>query len=882
MKSSTASATAYLIAESTVLSADTAALASLIPPGAAEICARFVQPRTRAAGRRGNLRRTRLGRAVLDAMERITIPGLRLHYALRKKYLEEAARTALGNGFEQVVVFGAGFDTLAVRLAREFPLVQFIEVDHPATQQAKVAALRDPDKPSNLEFVALELTSARWPAALCATVFEPTRRTLFVAEGLLMYLSAAEVDRLFTFVAGTASGRFLFTFMEQNAEGRIAFRNSTFLVDLWLKLRGEPFKWGVARDGLGEFLDRRGFALSAFADAAELRQRYLTPALAHLTSAEGESIGLADVADVRAGANKNERQNALFGPPSAVFGRGDGGEGPKDDGKHRYQFVRSPRSGRQTFQRITRLFRPLRGLKHLKWANGPHADAPSPPSPLPEKMGEGGRIKTSSRSSPGTTVNDIHSQLNETRVAAVVTPASIEELQAAIRRARLSGLAVCVGGGWHAMGGQQFATGAVLIDMAHLNRVVSFDPDRRSIEVEAGIRWPELVAWLVNEQAGRRDQLGIAQKQTGADRLSLGGALSANIHGRGLTMRPIIGDVESFTLVDAEGELRCCSRTENAELFRLAIGGYGLFGVIVTVNLRLAPRRRVERVVRIEQIENLPELFAARIREGYLYGDFQFATERTSDDFLRCGVFSCYRPVEAAPFETADDQAPQRELSADDWRQLLYLAHIDRQRAFALYSAHYLATDGQVYWSDTHQLSVYLDHYHTELDRQMSAPVKATEMITELYVPRASLTAFMDRVRADFREHEVELIYGTIRLIERDQESFLAWAREDFACVVFNLHVTHDDAGLAKAAADFRRLIDRALALGGSYYLTYHRWATLEQVLAAYPQMPEFLAHKLRYDPTELFQSDWYRAVGPGPGVRGREPGSGGREPVAQ
>lgn len=455
----------------------------------------------------------------------------------------------------------------------------------------------------------------------------------------------------------------------------------------------------------------------------------------------------------------------------------------------------------------------------------------------------------------GHAVNDIHSQLNETRVAEVVAPSSVTELRDAVLHARAIGLPVCVAGGWHAMGGQQFGTGALLIDMVNLNRVAKFDPKRRLIEVDAGIHWPELVAWLVNAQTGQTEQLGIAQKQTGADRLSIGGALSANIHGRGLTMRPFIDDVESFTLVDAEGEVRTCSRTENAELFCLAIGGYGLFGIIATVCLRLVPRQRVQRVVCIEQIENLPALFAERIRDGYLYGDFQFATERDSEDFLRCGVFSCYRAVEPAE----EVPTPQLELSADNWRQLLYLAHTDRRRAFALYSAHYLATDGQLYWSDTHQLSVYLDHYHADLDRQMGALVKASEMITELYVPRASLTAFMDRVRADFREHEVELIYGTIRLIEQDEESFLAWAREGFACVVFNLHVTHDDAGLAKAAADFRRLIVRALELNGSYYLTYHRWATREQILAAYPQMPEFLGQKLRFDPNEVFQSDWYR-----------------------
>jgi hypothetical protein len=74
-----------------------------------------------------------------------------------------------------------------------------------------------------------------------------------------------------------------------------------------------------------------------------------------------------------------------------------------------------------------------------------------------------------------------------------------------------------------------------------------------------------------------------------------------------------------------------------------------------------------------------------------------------------------------------------------------------------------------------------------------------------------------------------------------------------------NLHVDHDEAGLEKARADFRRLIDRAIAFGGSFFLTYHRWAERRQIEACYPQMPEFLRLKRRHDPGELFQSDWYR-----------------------
>jgi hypothetical protein len=132
-------------------------------------------------------------------------------------------------------------------------------------------------------------------------------------------------------------------------------------------------------------------------------------------------------------------------------------------------------------------------------------------------------------------------------------------------------------------------------------------------------------------------------------------------------------------------------------------------------------------------------------------------------------------------------------------------------------------------------------------------------MITEVYLPRARLLDFMAACRRDFRTHRVALIYGTIRAIRRDDETFLPWAAGDRACVVFNLHVGHTDAGLAKARRDFRRIIDRALERGGSFYLTYHRWATPDQLLAGYPRFIDFLRAKRAADPEERFQSQWYR-----------------------
>ena len=205
------------------------------------------------------------------------------------------------------------------------------------------------------------------------------------------------------------------------------------------------------------------------------------------------------------------------------------------------------------------------------------------------------------------TVNDVQSRLNETTVARVVRPSTVAEVQEAVRRARADGLSICVAGARHSMGGQQFLANGVLVDMTGMAQILDLDDERGVVHAQAGIEWAALVPDLIDLQQGRSRQWGIIQKQTGADRLTLGGALGSNVHGRGLTLRPIIADVEWFDIVGPDGELRRVTRDDDPELFRLAIGGYGLFGIMTSVGLRLAPRRKVQRIVELIDVDQLAE-----------------------------------------------------------------------------------------------------------------------------------------------------------------------------------------------------------------------------------------------------------------------------------
>ena len=171
-----------------------------------------------------------------------------------------------------------------------------------------------------------------------------------------------------------------------------------------------------------------------------------------------------------------------------------------------------------------------------------------------------------------TQVNDVHSQLNPTRVWRIVQPDSLDGVRSAIRGAARKGRARSRS---PAAATPWAASSSAPATAAARHAAHERDPRLRRgaaaiIEVEAGIQWPRADLRLpATRSKGRARAVGRSRRSRPAPTGSrIGGALAANVHGRGLTMPPFIGDVESFGLVDAEGELRRCSRTENAELFR--------------------------------------------------------------------------------------------------------------------------------------------------------------------------------------------------------------------------------------------------------------------------------------------------------------------------
>ena len=176
--------TALIVAAGLQLVRPAAATAPLLPFEAIRRGAALLQA---AHPRMAGLLRQGWFRALCRALDRATLPGIRLHCALRKRLLRDHARAAIARGCRQVVVLGAGLDTLCMELKADHPQLGCIEIDHPATQAGKRRAAGADGL--GIHFIGVDLAQQRLGTVLLdCPAFDGALPTLFVAEGLLMYV----------------------------------------------------------------------------------------------------------------------------------------------------------------------------------------------------------------------------------------------------------------------------------------------------------------------------------------------------------------------------------------------------------------------------------------------------------------------------------------------------------------------------------------------------------------------------------------------------------------------------------------------------------------------------------------------------------------------
>ncbi len=205
--------TAWGVANGIKLLSEDPQLQRLIPPKMAKLTKWFVDEVDTGHPFQATMNAPDMTRQKAFGMyEALVCEGMHVSYGTRKEFVEKQVRKALKDGIAQVVVMGGGFDTLAMRLHKEYPQANFFEIDHPSTQNAKLKVLErhkdDPDAQigPNMHFVSADFSNQRGMKenlvektdATGRPLFEQGKPTIFVAEGVMMYLTPAQVEKAFS------------------------------------------------------------------------------------------------------------------------------------------------------------------------------------------------------------------------------------------------------------------------------------------------------------------------------------------------------------------------------------------------------------------------------------------------------------------------------------------------------------------------------------------------------------------------------------------------------------------------------------------------------------------------------------------------------------
>lgn len=440
-------------------------------------------------------------------------------------------------------------------------------------------------------------------------------------------------------------------------------------------------------------------------------------------------------------------------------------------------------------------------------------------------------------------VNDV-TQLNPIVVERIVEPTSIGELQTLVREHPGP---VSIGGARHSMGGQIATENCLFLDMRKLDRVLALDVEHRTITVEAGITWRKI------QEAIDPHDLAVKVMQSYAN-FTVGGSLSVNAHGRYVGQGSLIGSVRAIKLVLADGTLVEASRTENGDLFRGAIGGYGSLGVIVEATIDLVANEKIERTAKRMHVGDYPKYFFDEIRGS------KTAVFHNADIYP-----PAYDQVIAITWSETEHPLTVLErltpVTGRHWRErLAYLwmseAPFGKESRRTLLDP--LRLRGTpVVWRN-HEASYDVG------ELEPISRTRSTYVLEEYFIPVGRFAEFTGKMKVILASHAANVINVSIRHAAKDDESLMAWAREEcFAFVIYYKQGVRPDQ-IAEVGDWTRELIDAALASGGTYYLPYQLHATEDQFRRAYPRATELFALKAKVDPAYKFRNKlWDRYYHP-------------------
>lgn len=413
--------------------------------------------------------------------------------------------------------------------------------------------------------------------------------------------------------------------------------------------------------------------------------------------------------------------------------------------------------------------------------------------------------------------------------------ALVDRLRAEIAEARADGRPVNLSAARHSMGGQAIPRNGTAITLD--TEFMEPDTGAQTFRCSAGLRWDSTIAQL--------DRIGFSPKvmQSNND-FGIASTFCVNAHGWPVPWSGMGSTVRSFKMLNADGDLLTCSRTENTDLFNRTMGGYGLTGLITEMVVEMVPNQRLEpEFTDLAAADFGPAMVKAANDPTVPMAYGRLNVDR--ETFFSDALLIAYRPTpnqDNLPAASGSGFVSKfarhlfrAQLGNETIKDIRWWVETDLQRRLAA--------------GEVTRNSLINEPVVTLDDRD---PTR-TDILHEYFVHPDRFADWVEMCKQVIPSSYQELLNITLRYVKTDAESWLSYAPVDrIACVMlFSQEMTA--RGEADMARMTRNLIDGTLEVGGSYYLPYRLHATRAQFERCYPRAAAFAAAKRADDPDGVF-----------------------------
>ena len=478
----------------------------------------------------------------------------------------------------------------------------------------------------------------------------------------------------------------------------------------------------------------------------------------------------------------------------------------------------------------------------------------APPTTAAAPLPDAGPLRWSQR---GGTINDA-SCLNRTPVRGVVDVRQVDDVRNALAFARQHGLRVSIAGVRHSMGGHAFARNALVLDMRGFNRI-TLDEQAAVVRVESGASWHDI-------QKAIHPKWAVKSMQS-TDIFTVGGSISVNAHGMDHRSGSVGRTVRSMRVMLPDGTVRNISRTGDSRLFNLVVGGYGLFGVILDVELEIVPNAVYESGREVLDYQQFVPMLASRIVPdpgiGLMYAHLSTAPQ----SLLRETIVYTYKEVPSAGAMVP----PLGEVGQVKLRRLVF--NLSKHGSLAMRLKWFAekriepllesctVSRNQALGEGEACLVSRNDPMHDSVPYLRNTLSHETDILHEYFIPRDRFVPFVDGLREIVTSAPVALLNASVRVVHREDNVLTYAPADDMLAVVLYVNQSTDRTGREQMDAFTRQVVDLCLRANGRFFLPYQVAYTREQLEHSYPQIREFLAARAEFDPDRVLTSTFVEKI---------------------